>query len=81
MDKSRKEGQALKYIGMAMFLLGIASAESEWIWVPWLLIGAGAVLLAKKKTPSSRQAKEGDLKNFKHVNYNTGRRRISNEKV
>lgn len=71
----------MKYIGVTMLLLGAASVESDWIWVPWLLIGAGAVLTqAKKKTPSSRQAKEGDLKNYEHINYNTGRRRISNER-
>ena len=65
-----------------MLLLGAASVESEWIWVPWLLIGAGAVLtLAKKKTPSSRQAKEDVQNKIMQPDYSTGRRRISNEKV
>lgn len=32
------------------------------IWVPAGLIGCGAVMVLKKKAPSSRQAKEGALK-------------------
>lgn len=59
-----------RYIGITLLLLGAASVESDWMWVPCLLIGAGAVLtLTKKKTPSSRQAKEGDLEKFNRINY------------
>ena len=45
-------------IGAILVLLGVITVESDWIWIPAAFIGCGAVL-ALKKAPSSRQAKEG----------------------
>ena len=69
-----------RYIGITMLLLGAASVDSDWIWVPWALIIAGGILALKKKTPSSRQAKEDVQNKIMQPDYSTGRRRISNER-
>lgn len=71
----------MKNMGGLLILFGAASAESEWIWIPWLLLGAGAVfMITKKKTSYCRTAEKCFIANILQTNCNTDKRRISDER-
>ncbi len=59
-------------VGTFLILMAAATMESDWIWVPLVLLGTGT-LLALKKAPSRRQAKDGVHKKYNQVKYSIRR--------
>lgn len=59
-------------VGTFLILMAAATVESDWIWVPLVLLGTGTVL-ALKKAPSRRQAKDGAHSKNNQFNYSIRR--------
>lgn len=70
---SGKEIEVRQAVGVFMILMAAATMESDWVWVPLALLGAGT-LLALKKAPSRRQAKDGAHKKYNQIKYSIRRR-------
>lgn len=61
-------------IGLILICIGATCTDSESLLVPFILCGIGCVLtIKKKKTPSSRQAREGAKNKLLQPDYTMGR--------
>lgn len=61
-------------IAAMCILFGCCTWESDWKIVPVMLLVSGIILtLEKKKTPSSRQAREGAKNKLLQPDYTMGR--------